>query len=84
MNKLISIFGGTLLICIITLSSCEGSNSTNDACVSNKEISTDDKSCCSTKELTEDSNSTNTKCIDNKDLATDDKSCCSTKELDVK
>ena len=31
MKKLMSIFSVTLFICIITLSSCEGSNSTNDA-----------------------------------------------------
>lgn len=84
MKKLMSIFSITLFICVITLCSCEGSNSTNDACVDNQEISANDKSCCSTKELPEDSNSTNTKCTDNKESSTEDKSCCSTKELDVK
>ena len=79
-----SIFSVTLFICVITLISCEGSNSTNDTCVDNQEISANDKSCCSTKELSEDSNSTNTKCSDNKDSSAEDESCCSTKELDVK
>ncbi|MAO72064.1 MAG: hypothetical protein CMD02_06125 [Flavobacteriales bacterium] len=84
MKKLMSIFSVTLFICGINLSSCKGSNSTNDTCATNQEISTDDKSCCSTKELVEDSNSTNTKCTDKKESITEKKSCCSTKELDVK
>lgn len=84
MKKLISIFSVTLFICGITLSSCQGSNSTNDTCVDNQETSANDKSCCSTKELSEDSNSTNTKCTDSKESSTEDKSCCSTKELDIK
>ncbi len=60
------VFSVTLFFFVITLSSCEGSNSTNGACVDNQEISANDKSCCSTKVLSEDSNSTNTKCTDNK------------------
>ena len=79
-----SVFSVTLFFCAITLSSCVGSNSTNDACVNNQEISANDKSCCSTKELSEDSTSSNTKCTDNKESNTENKSCCSTKELDVK
>ena len=84
MKKLMSVFSVTLFFCAITLSSCVGSNSTNDACVNNQEISANDKSCCSTKELSEDSTSSNTKCTDNKESNTENKSCCSTKELDVK
>ena len=84
MKKLMSVFSVTLFFCAITLSSCVSSNSTNDTCVDNQEISTNDKSCCSTKELSEDSNSTIAKCTDNKESSTEDKSCCSTKELDVK
>ena len=84
MKKLMSVFSVTLFICIITLSACEGSNSTNDACTDNKEINTEEKSCCSTKELSEDSDSTNTKCADNKETNTEEKSCCSNKESDVR
>ena len=84
MKKLMSVLSVALFFCAITLSSCVGSNSTNDACVDNQEISANDKSCCSTKELSEDSTSTNTKCKDNKESSTEDKSCCSTKESDVK
>ena len=39
MKKLMSVFSVTLFICVITLSSCEGSNSTNDTCIDNQEIS---------------------------------------------
>ena len=84
MKKLMSVFIATLFFCAITLNSCVGSNSTNDVCVDNQEISANDKSCCSAKELSEDSTSTNTKCTDNKESSTEDKSCCSSKELDVK
>lgn len=84
MKKLMSFFSVTLFICVITLCSCKGSNSTNDTSLDNQEIITDDKSCCSTKELAEDSDSTNTKCTDDKESSTEDKSCCATKNLDVK